>query len=184
MSSTTDSTAAPPLDEVGPYDDPDYTAMNFECPECSAPICEWTQCHSCGWYDEARWERTMERYSECDDCGQTIPGGGSYLCDRCDAAIANADADPAPASAAPTARVQRDSIEIDVYDEQEAVKVATGSYKHGAPGMTLMLHFDYLCELVDEDIRDDLDQLLEIAIDRAVGRIDQLDEESALEYTP
>lgn len=75
------------LDEIGPYDSPDYDSMNFACPECGAAICEWTTCHNCGWYDSSQWERTMEHYSECNNCGQTIPGDENYLCNNCDAAF-------------------------------------------------------------------------------------------------
>ena len=70
------------LDEVGPYEDPDLPFMNFECPECGFGLCEWTDCSECGWYDEDRWTATMQNYSECRVCEQTI-GGGS-LCDDCD----------------------------------------------------------------------------------------------------
>jgi len=70
------------LDEVGPYENDEYPFMNFECPNCGFSICEWTVCPNCRWYDEAIWEATMEKYTECRECGQTI-GGGS-LCDDCD----------------------------------------------------------------------------------------------------
>jgi hypothetical protein len=82
----------------------------------------------------------------------------------------------------PTTRVKHDDITIDVHDEEDAVTVTTGSYRYGHPGLALTIHFDYLNELVDEDIQDDTEKLLDIAIDRAVGRIDTLNEESVLNY--
>lgn len=82
----------------------------------------------------------------------------------------------------PTTRIERDDVIVDVHDEPEAVTITTGSYKHGHPGARLTLHFDYVGELVDKDIESDVEQLLEVAIDRAVGRMDCLEEESALDY--
>lgn len=70
------------LDEVGPYEDPNFTEMNFECPNCGFSIAEWTDCPECGWYDAEVWEETLSHYTECRECGQTI-GGGS-ICDDCD----------------------------------------------------------------------------------------------------
>jgi len=87
MTSETKNTDDGILDEVGPYDSPDYSSMNFACPNCGAAICEWTTCHNCGWYDDSQWERTMEHYCKCNDCGQTVPEDNSYLCDNCDAAF-------------------------------------------------------------------------------------------------
>lgn len=70
------------LDEVGPYEDDELKEMNFECPVCQLAIAEWTKCPGCHWYDGDVWEATMQHYSKCRECNQTI-GGGS-LCDGCD----------------------------------------------------------------------------------------------------
>jgi ribosomal protein L32 len=76
------SSAPQRLDEVSPYEDPEYPYMNFECPDCGFPLCEWTDCPNCGWYDGAVWEVTMDGYTDCRECGQTI--GARNLCDACD----------------------------------------------------------------------------------------------------
>lgn len=70
-----------PLKEVGPYEDDDLPYMNFECPECGASFCEETVCPGCGWHDRERWDATMEHYSDCNQCQQTIRGEG--LCEEC-----------------------------------------------------------------------------------------------------
>lgn len=45
------------------HDDPiegEVTRHYFECPDCEFPLCPWTDCPDCGWYDEDAWERTLE----------------------------------------------------------------------------------------------------------------------------
>lgn len=41
--------------EVGNGD----TVRCYECPECGEPICQWTDCPKCEWYDEDVWEKTV-----------------------------------------------------------------------------------------------------------------------------
>lgn len=62
------------LDPVGPYEDDGLPYMNFECPGCGFPLCEWTDCPECGWYDEAVWDATMADYQDCRVCRQTTAG--------------------------------------------------------------------------------------------------------------
>lgn len=71
------------LDEVGPYEDPEYPFINFECPSCGFSLCEWTDCPECGWYDEDSWVATMAWYVDCAECEQTIQTAEVHLCDDC-----------------------------------------------------------------------------------------------------
>lgn len=31
----------------------------WDCPDCGEPICTWTDCPCCEWYDEEAWERAL-----------------------------------------------------------------------------------------------------------------------------
>lgn len=85
-----DQTSEPSeLVEVGPYADKTHLSMNFECPECSMSIAEWTECPRCGWYDDSVWDRTLEDYSDCPECGQTT--ARDDLCEGCSSEEATTD---------------------------------------------------------------------------------------------
>jgi len=32
----------------------------WDCPRCGEPICTWTDCPVCEWYDEAAWNRAIK----------------------------------------------------------------------------------------------------------------------------
>jgi hypothetical protein len=70
-------------------------------------------------------------------------------------------------------RVERDSIVADVHRDPDSTTVTTGSYGPDQPGIRLTLNHYYVAEVIDEDIEDDLEQLLEIALADALERIMQ-----------
>lgn len=72
----------------------------------------------------------------------------------------------------PSRRITVDpDIPINVFNEDGGVRVSTGSY--GAyPGLSLRLDFEYLGEVNDENIRQELHALLEAAFLNAEHRTD------------
>jgi hypothetical protein len=71
----------------------------------------------------------------------------------------------------PTTRNDEHDVPIDVYDEPDAVTVGTGSYGLGH-GVTMTVNFEYVGELVDDDIERDVEALLQVALERALERMD------------
>jgi hypothetical protein len=69
------------LDEVAADLDSRLSFLVFECPDCAGAIPEYGACSACGWCNEQAWQQTMNEYSSCKSCGQTI--GSGYLCDGC-----------------------------------------------------------------------------------------------------
>ena len=46
----------------------------FQCPSCGFPVCEWTDCPECGWYNEEIWEVSEQCHGF--DSQSVVPDGG------------------------------------------------------------------------------------------------------------
>lgn len=69
-------------------------------------------------------------------------------------------------------RIEQDDIPIDVTVDEDTVTVETGSYGNH-PGVRLEAHLDYVAELIDEDIEMEVQTLLDVAMDRAIERVEE-----------
>lgn len=69
----------------------------------------------------------------------------------------------------PNSRAEVAGVPMSIYDESEAVTVATGSYGLGH-GLSVTVHFDEAGEVPEQAIRDDAMVLLDVALKRAYKR--------------
>jgi len=52
----------------------------FQCPSCGFPVCEWTDCPECGWYNEEIWEVSEQCYGFGSQ--NVLPDGGVPIVDE------------------------------------------------------------------------------------------------------
>lgn len=65
-------------------------------------------------------------------------------------------------------RKEKDGVPVDIYDEPNGVTVGTGSYGLGH-GLALTLDYEYVGELVIDDIRSEADTLLDTALQQVTA---------------
>lgn len=67
-------------------------------------------------------------------------------------------------------QVKRDGLIVDIFEDQDGVTVTVGDYDTGA-GAAMCLNYEYVGELVDEDLRNDLETLLDVGIEEALDYV-------------
>ncbi|QLG30063.1 hypothetical protein HUG10_20985 (plasmid) [Halorarum halophilum] len=77
----------------------------------------------------------------------------------------------------PTTRTEREGVPIDIYDEPERVTASTGSYTHGQPGVHLALALDYVGEVPDEVVHEEVATIVDELLERGRAEIERQEEQ-------